>query len=213
MLSEGFFERSICFTLRKQMLRRKQPLLSMTIRLKCQSRVKHIFDDDLGQQLYGILALAEELIQQPSGMQMLYTLLKYVVRAGTGASKTEVVQAVLRLLPKEGEALMKSAAQEWFEEGEVIGLQKGEEIGLQKGEAIGLQKGRQSTILQILQYRFAFTAELTQQITEQLSRIEQIETLEMLTNLALQVFAFPEFQQKLNALALPPPANETADEA
>jgi predicted transposase YdaD len=101
---------------------------------------------------------------------------------------------------------MKSAAQEWFEEGEVSGLQK--------GEVIGLQKGRQSTILQILQYRFALTAEMTSRMSEQLSRIEQIETLETLTNLALQVFALPEFQQRLTALSSPPtPATATSDEA
>jgi hypothetical protein len=117
---------------------------------------------------------------------------------------------------------MKSAAQEWFEEGEVSGFQKGEVSGFQKGEVSGFQKGevsgfqrgRQSTILQILQYRFALTAEMTREMAEQLSRIEQVETLEMLTNLALQVFALPEFQHKLFAFAAPSaPTNATQDQA
>ena len=159
--------------------------------------LKHIFDPDLGKRLDDILGLVVDLATQPTGLEMLVTLLRYVIRAGSGANKEEIQQTVLNLFPKQGSVLMKTAAEEWMQEGEAIGLRKGEAIGLQKGEAIGAQKTLRQSIAQILQHRFAPSDEIVAELTEQLEKIVDGDTLHNLVNASLQVFDLAEFRQRL----------------
>jgi len=189
--------------------------------------LKHIFDPTLGQQLYAILALTVELAQQQSGMEMLVTMLRYVARAGPGASKNEIHQTVMQLFAKEGGVLMKTAAQEWMEEAEAIGLQKGEAIGLEKGEAIGLEKGeaiglekgeaigvekgmlqaQRQMILNILQHRFDPSKEVLEALAKKLAQISTAETMYQLADYALQALLFNDFCLRVERL-LPPAADQ-----
>jgi hypothetical protein len=140
------------------------------------------------------------MARQLSGAEMLATLLRYVARAGVGARKEESRQAVMQLFPQEGGVLMQTAAQEWIEEGR----QEGETIGLQKGKRMSQRRA----ILQILQYRFAPSAETIQRLNEQLDQIENDETLEMLMNNSLQAIHLSNFVQRLErvlASAIPQP--------
>jgi len=167
--------------------------------------LKHIFDPALGQRLPEILGLIVEVANQPSGFEMLVTLLRYIARSGAGATREEIRQTVLTLFPKEGAILMKTAAQEWIEEalkdgiqkGEAIGIQKGEAIGIQKGEAIGVQKAQRQTILQILDYRFAPSPETNTQLSAQLEQITDEKTLAILVNDVLQVIHLTDFNLRL----------------
>ncbi len=175
--------------------------------------LKYIFDPALGQRLPEILGLLVAVASQPTGFEMLVTLLRYIARAGAGASKEEIRETVLALFPREGAVLMKTAAQEWIDEalkegiqkGEAIGIQKGEAIGIQKGEAIGAQKAQRQTILQILAYRFVTSPEATGQLTAQLEKITDEQTLATLVNDALQVIHLSDFvlrlEQRLTATA------------
>jgi len=165
--------------------------------------LKHIFDPTLGQQLYAILALTVELAQQQSGMEMLVTMLRYVARAGPGASKNEIHQTVMQLFAKEGGVLMKTAAQEWMEEAEAIGLQKGEAIGLEKGM---LQAQRQM-ILNILQHRFDPSKEVLEGLAKKLAQISTAETMYQLADYALQALLFNDFCLRVERL-LPPAADQ-----
>ena len=56
---------------------------------------------------------------------------------------------------------MKTAAQEWLEEGEAIGIEKGEAIGIEKGIEKGKLQTQRKMILQVLQHRFVPTADTT----------------------------------------------------
>lgn len=178
--------------------------------------LKHIFDPTLGRRLPGILGLIAEVASQPTGFEMLVTLLRYIARSGPGASSEEIRHAVLTLFPKEGAVLMKTAAQEWIEEalqegiqkGEAIGIQKGEAIGIQKGKAIGAQEAQRQTILQILGYRFAPSPEINTQLSAHLEQIIDEKTLAILVNDALQVIHLTDFnlrlQQRLATVASTP---------
>jgi len=158
--------------------------------------LKHIFDPALGSRLPEILALVAEVASQPTGFDMLVTLLRYIARSGVGVSSEEIRHAVLTLFPKEGAVLMKTAAQEWIEEAR------------QEGEVIGLQKAHRQTILQILQHRFAPSAEIANELREQLNQIEESATLDLLVNYALQTMFFSDFVQRVAHL-LATPAAET----
>jgi hypothetical protein len=92
--------------------------------------LKHIFDHSLGGRLDEILCMASEVIRQPSGMEMVMTLLRYIGRSAVKLDKTEMAQKLLAYLPKEGGALMETMAQEWIDEG----FAKGIEQGLAKGK-------------------------------------------------------------------------------
>ncbi len=162
--------------------------------------LKHIFDPTLGQQLYNILALTIELAQQVSGMEMLVTMLRYVARAGPGASKEEIHQTVMQLFAKEGGVLMKTAAQEWMEEAEAIGLQKGEAIGLEKG----MLHAQRQMILNILQHRFDPSKEALELLAKKLAQISTTETMYQLADYALQALLFNDFCLRVERL-LPPP--------
>lgn len=151
--------------------------------------LKYIFDPALGQRLPEILGLLVAVASQPTGFEMLVTLLRYIARAGAGASKEEIRETVLALFPKEGAVLMKTAAQEWIDEA----LKE----GIQKGEAIGAQKAQRQTILQILAYRFVTSPEATGQLTAQLEKITDEQTLATLVNDALQVIHLSDFVLRL----------------
>ncbi|MCB0126942.1 MAG: hypothetical protein KDE58_32000, partial [Caldilineaceae bacterium] len=87
--------------------------------------MKHIFERGLGGHLDEILSLATEVIRQPNGMAMVVALLRYLGRAGSQLDKDEVAGKLAELLPTEGGVLMQTMAEEWLEEGKVIGRQEG----------------------------------------------------------------------------------------
>lgn len=96
--------------------------------------LKYIFTHGLGGQLDQILRMAADIMRQPSGRQMIMALLRYIARSGIEVDKEVMAQKFLELLPKEGGALMKTMAEEWIEEGKLIGLSEGEKKGQKKGQ-------------------------------------------------------------------------------
>ena len=140
-------------------------------------------------------------------MEMLVTMLRYVARAGPGASKNEIHQTVMQLFAKEGGVLMKTAAQEWMEEALAEGLAK----GLAKGEEIGVQKGmlqaQRQMILNILQHRFDPSKEVLEALAKKLAQISTAETMYQLADYALQALLFNDFCLRVERL-LPPAADQ-----
>ena len=88
---------------------------------------------------------------------------------------------------------MQTMAEEWIEEGKIIGLSEGEK----KGRKEGLQEGRQETlrsmILRILQRRFSPNETLLKPIEQQLVQIGDERTLNQLVDIALEVMVLPDF--------------------
>ena len=91
--------------------------------------LKHIFDHGLGGHLDEILRLASEVMRQPSGMEMVMALLRYIGRSAVKIDKAEMTQKLIDYLPKEGGILMETMAHEWIAEGIDIGKKEGIDIG------------------------------------------------------------------------------------
>ena len=100
--------------------------------------MKHIFSGELAQRLPGILGLLQELARQETGLEFLYTVLRYVSQSGRNVTAADIQQAVVTVFPEEGAVLMATAAEQWMERGKELGKQEGIVIGKQEGERNGL---------------------------------------------------------------------------
>lgn len=116
--------------------------------------MKHIFSGELAQRLPGILGLLQELAQQQTGLEFLYTMLRYVSQSGRNVTAADIQQAVVTVFPEEGAVLMATAAEQWMERGKelgiVIGKQEGERNGLLAAIELGLELKFGATGLQLL---------------------------------------------------------------
>ena len=99
--------------------------------------LKYIFRDELGERLPGILGLLRELEDGSSGLDLIRSLLRYLVQVvGTDRlSAAAFRQAVTQALSG-GDAQMTTIAEQWVQEG----LEKGLQQGLQQGEALLLRR-------------------------------------------------------------------------
>ncbi len=95
--------------------------------------------------------------EQPTALNYLEAILRYVIAASETLSAAEVRQALEQNVP-EGGALMNTIAQELLLQGErrgmEQGLQQGLEQGLQQGEARGERRGLLSGIQVALKLKF-----------------------------------------------------------
>jgi hypothetical protein len=139
--------------------------------------LKHIFAQGLGGRLDEILAMAAEVMRQPSGMEMVVALLRYIGRAGIQVDRETVAQKLLDLLPKEGGVLMETIAEEWIEEGKLRTLR--------------------SMVLRVLRRRFPPNEALLQQIEQQVAHIQREDDLNQLIDLALEVMVLPDFARRV----------------
>ena len=98
--------------------------------------LKHIFDDNLGEQLPKILGLLRALVQKESGLEMLYTVLMYITEASAVVTEAELYQGVMAAVTPERSDVMESLAQKWIKEGIEKGIEQGIEQGIEKGEAM-----------------------------------------------------------------------------
>ncbi len=108
--------------------------------------MKHIFDPGLGGNLDKVLKLASEIIRQPSGMEMVMGLLRYIGRSAVKIDKAEMTQKLIAYLPKEGGILMETMAQEWIEEGKKEGIDIGKKEGIDIGKKEGIDIGKKEGI-------------------------------------------------------------------
>jgi hypothetical protein len=154
--------------------------------------LKHIFDHSLGGRLDEILRMASEVIRQPSGMEMVMTLLRYIGRSAVKLDKAEMAQKLLAYLPKEGGALMETMAQEWIDEGFAKGIEQGLAKGKQEGKQEGIAEGKlaaqRQTLLRLIQWRFAPSEA---EYTYYAAQLDQIANLDHLGQLVDHVLAIP----------------------
>ncbi|MEZ4869229.1 MAG: hypothetical protein R3C14_48350 [Caldilineaceae bacterium] len=167
--------------------------------------LKYIFTDGLGGHLDEILALASEVLQQPSGMEMVMALLRYISRSAVKLDKAEITQKLLAHLPKEGGVLMETLAQEWIEEGKSIGFDIGKKEGIEEGIEKGKREAQRQTLLHLLQWRFSPGEE---ELVRLAAQLEQIDKLEQLMDLLDQLLVTPTLAEFVNLLPIPAPAGK-----
>jgi len=99
--------------------------------------MKYIFRDELRERLSGILKLLQELAEQPTGLDYLYTMLRYLAHGTDKLSRSELASTVERIFTR-GNHIMSTIAAEWIQEGR------------QEGRQEGLQEGRQEECLALM---------------------------------------------------------------
>jgi hypothetical protein len=143
--------------------------------------LKYIFTEGLGGQLDEVLRLASHVLRQPSGLEMVMALLRYISRSAVKVDKTVITQKLLTYLPQAGGVLMETLAQEWIEEGKLIGKKEGIDIGKKEGIDIGEKRGKlvaqRQTLLHLLQWRFAPTPAEKERYAAQLEQVDNVEHL------------------------------------
>lgn len=163
--------------------------------------LKYIFSEGLGGQLDEVLRLASHVFQQPSGLEMVMALLRYISRSAVKVDKAAITQKLLTYLPQEGGVLMETLAQTWIEEGKLIGKQEGIDIGKKEGIDIGKQEGidigkkegveqgklvaQRQTLLRLLEWRFTLTAAEKERYVAQFDQIDNVDQLMQLVDLLL----------------------------
>jgi hypothetical protein len=75
--------------------------------------------------------LIQDLTYQPTGLDYLYTLLRYVTGAASQLDPEELHRAVAECLTP-GETLMPTIAEKWIEQGVQQGVKKGEAAVLRR---------------------------------------------------------------------------------
>ena len=182
--------------------------------------LKYIFDDRLDGRLGEILAMASEVLRQPSGIEMVMALLRYITRSAVKLNRTEITQQLLAYLPKEGGFLMETLAQEWIDEGKSIGFDLGKkegidigkkegiDIGKKEGIAQGLGQGiaaQRQTLLHLLQWRFPLAPAAQQTYAQQVARIDNLDHLLQLVNQLLTSQDTTDFDQAFLSYLPPEP--------
>ena len=166
--------------------------------------LKHIFDQNLGQQLPQILGLMRNLAQQESGLEMVRTLLLYIAQANQAVSEAEFERGVAAAALPEGESLMATLAERWKEEGRAEGLERGMEKGLEKGLEEGMEKGlekglaaQRQTLLRLLEWRFPLAEAQKAAYHQQVARLNDLPLLTQLIDHLLAAQTLAEFDVKL----------------
>jgi len=115
---------------------------------------------------------------------------RYILRT-TDSVNREDMQHALNILPQGGEYIMNTLAEEWKQEGILIGKQEGIIIGEQRGE---LKNARQ-VLLAIAQDRFDL---LPQSVINDIKSIESPETLNELFRRTLRCESIEQFKGWIN---------------
>ena len=93
--------------------------------------LKHIFQPDLRPRLRDILCLVRDLSEQPTGLDYLYTLLRYISGAAPQLKPEELHAAVVECFTQ-GDTIMSTIAEKWIEQGVQQGVQQGEAAVLRR---------------------------------------------------------------------------------
>jgi predicted transposase/invertase (TIGR01784 family) len=102
--------------------------------------MKHIRDPDLPARLPELVALWHDILNQPSGLQALTVLLRYLSAAAPTVTQRDLRRAITAALPQQEEMLMSTIAEEWVKQGEARGRAEGEARGQVKGQAAFLTR-------------------------------------------------------------------------
>lgn len=106
--------------------------------------LKYAMRDELPSKLFEILELLATVVDKQKGLQCLEALFRYLVQATDKLTKEDFKQALARM--PEGDAIMSTLAEQWFQEG----LEK----GIKKGPLDGRMSEAHDTIIELIEERF-----------------------------------------------------------
>jgi predicted transposase/invertase (TIGR01784 family) len=159
--------------------------------------LKHVFRDDLSEQLPKILAQAQEMLENENGREIIFTLLYYLTE-GTGKLDEETLGTVLENSVHGGD-IMQSFLKKYYNQGLEQGVQQGIQQGVQQGIQQGVQQGMQQGVMQgelrvlsrLLRKRFGELPEWAEQMLKEASgAMLEVWSERVLTAAALEdVFA------------------------
>lgn len=166
--------------------------------------LKHIFRDELHDQLETVFRLIIENTPEKNQVDRLKILINYLLRTGKAGEK-EVAEKLNKTNEEVRRKVMETVIDQWIAQGLQRGLQEGRQKGLQEGRQKGLQEGlqegrqegRQKGLQEGLlegrrQEAIAFSLRLLKRKFGQLSRTleKQLRTLEIkdLESLADEIF-------------------------
>lgn len=122
--------------------------------------MKHIFGGRLIDVLPRVLRMVRDWAGQETGLEYLYTFLRYIVSAGVNVSRAELRQIVDVVLVQEGNATMATIAQEWIQEGKELGRQ----------EAVPVVR---DLILQTVRSRFRLSDAESESVAQHVAKITE----------------------------------------
>jgi predicted transposase/invertase (TIGR01784 family) len=159
------------------------------------SVLRTIFDPDLRDELAGLIRLVFELQRQRTGLEYIRTILYYLTTATSKVSRAEL-RHVLQTATAQGEKLMGTIAEEYIQEGKILGRQEGRQEGLQEGIQKTMSIMRED-IAELLAVRLGIAEE---ESTAVLATITDFDTLRRVLRLSATAVSSAEYQQGLQEL-------------
>ena len=153
-----------------------------------------------------IIRLALELLDQPTALDYLRTVLRYMAAGTDKLSEAELRTIILKVI-EEGDKLMPTLAEQWIEQGR----EQGEAIGLKRGREEGREEGREAALnvlRRFLATRFGVALDHFDAALQPLD----LAALTALSEAAFEAESLAVFETKLAELQAPPETNPS-DEA
>ena len=156
----------------------------------CLLMMKHIYDNDLGKRLPRILGLLHELAHEESVMEMLQTVLLYATEVSGVVSEDDIRQSMRAVVPPERrDAMEKTLAQKWIQQGK----EEGREEGREEGKVIA----QRQTLSRLLAKRFPVELEESKKFAAYLAQISDFDVLVELIDHLLLVPTVAAFEEQL----------------
>jgi predicted transposase/invertase (TIGR01784 family) len=133
--------------------------------------MKYALKEELSEKLFDIMDLIGNLADRRKGLECLELVFRYLTQATDKLTKESFRQAVGRM--PEGEEIMSTLAEQWFQEGKLEGKQEGKLEGKQEGRASEARE----VILEIIEMQFGVAPQM---LIEKLNGIQSYDVLKML---------------------------------
>ena len=159
--------------------------------------IKHIFCDDLRDQLKRVMELLAELSDKKRALEYVETIIRYVINASDAVSLDELKHIIVHSYFQQKEGELMTLAEQLRREGHQRGLQQGLEKGLQQGLEKGQLEDARDSILDILEARFNTAP---QEIVETLKAINDISVLKQLRKKAAVTEGLEEFKKMVRKI-------------
>jgi predicted transposase/invertase (TIGR01784 family) len=144
--------------------------------------LKYIYSQEMPARLPEILSLLRELKSEGSALELLETMLRYVMAASERMTEEVIERALLTAFPDKGGTVMATLAEKWLQQ------------GLEQGREEGLQQAMQANILDVLVTRFGIVPE---GVMEAVQRISDRATLQSLLREAVTAESLQDFENVL----------------
>jgi predicted transposase YdaD len=137
--------------------------------------MKYALRDELPEKLPSIITLLSDLADQPKGLKCLQLLYRYLVQATDKLSREDFHQALAHI--PQGDKIMPTLAEQWFQEGMEKGLLQGKLEGKQEGELEGRLSEAWEALVDFYEVQFGLPSP---SLVEKLHKIRNHEFLRLL---------------------------------